>query len=145
MIKYHNLRQIEIGETYIYLCSINKNETLNTTSFDTDLTLVSDNKICKNLLINNIDKEDNILNIIKRVSMYDNYDLKYFPNKKLKNSNRSINFESILLLDNKRSTFENELGQWSCCFDDLDDNGQTIYNMIKNDNNDIVILTFIKS
>lgn len=41
MIKYHNLRQIEIGETYIYLCSLNENETLNTISFDTDLTLVS--------------------------------------------------------------------------------------------------------
>ena len=77
--------------------------------------------------------------------MYDNYDLKYIPNNKLKNSNRSINFESILLLDNKQSTFENELGQWSCCLDDLDENGKILYNMIKNDNNDIVILTFIKS
>ncbi len=145
MIKYHNLTQIEIGETYIYLCTINKNETLNTISFDTDLTLVSDNKICKNLLLNNIDKEDNILNIIKRVSMYDNYDLKYFPNKKLKKSNRSINFESILLIDHNQSTFENELGQWSCNIDDLDDNGLSFYNHLKNDSNDVVILTFIKS
>lgn len=145
MIKYHNLRQIEIGETYIYLCSLNKNEDLNTISFDTDLTLVSDNKICKNLLLNNTDKEENILNIIKRVSMYDNYDLKYFPNKKLNNCNRSINFESILLLDHKQSTYESDLGQWSCCVDDLDERGLSIYNNVKNDKNDVVILTFIKS
>lgn len=133
--------EIDNGETIVYLCNISDNAIFNNISLDSDLIFISDDINIKNTILKNIKSEENILDIIQSVSMYDNYDLKYFPNKKINNSNKSINFENVILLDNHNKTYEyNDGNQWVCTKDNLTEKGLELY---KNFNNPI-LLTFIK-